>query len=233
MIGVILQPTYLPWLGYFEMLDACEIYMVYDHVQYVRKVYHNRNRIKGPNGEIILSIAVKKSPQKTCIHDIEISYDGGNPLAKHWESIQHAYQKAPYFEQYCDIFAQIFNGHYKTLIELTVKLIQTFCTVLGIDVQFVYSSDYERVNLQDTQTGRVVDLCIQAGIKTLYDAKGAEKFIEPYLFKEKKLEVKFQNYVHPEYHQQFGDFLPYMSVIDLIFNEGASSLNIIRQGAGR
>ena len=105
--------------------------------------------------------------------------------------------------------------------------------LLGIDVQFVYSSDYERVNLQDTKTGRVVDLCIQSGIKTLYDTKGAREFIDPSLFKDNNLEVKFQNYNHPEYHQQYGAFLPYMSVIDLIFNEGPNSLTIIRKGAGR
>ena len=120
-----------------------------------------------------------------------------------------------------------------TVLKLTVKLISTICTLLGIDVQFVYSSDYERVNLQDTKTGRVVDLCVQSGIKTLYDAKGAREFIDPSLFKDNNLEVKFQNYNHPEYHQQYGAFLPYMSVVDLLFNEGPKSLNIIRQGAGR
>jgi hypothetical protein len=100
-------------------------------------------------------------------------------------------------------------------------------------VQFVYSSDYERVNLQDTKTGRVVDLCIQSGIKMLYDTKGAGEFIDPSLFKDNNLEVKFQSYNHPEYHQQYGAFLPYMSVIDLIFNEGPNSLTIIQQGIGR
>jgi len=233
MNGVILQPTYLPWLGYFEMLDASEIYVIFDHVQYIRKVYHNRNRIKGPNGEIILSVPVKKAPRNTCIRDIQISYNNGNALPKHWKSIQHAYRKAPYFQQYIDTFAQIYSGQYQTLAELTVKLISTICTLLGIDVQFVYSSDYERFNSQNTKSGRVVDLCIQSGIKTLYDAKGAEEFIDPNPFKDNNLEVKFQNYDHPVYHQQYGAFLPYMSVIDLIFNEGPNSLTIIRQGAGR
>jgi hypothetical protein len=231
--GVILQPTYLPWLGYFEILDASEIYVIYDHVQYVRKSNHNRNRIKGPNGEIILSVPVKKAPQNTCIRDIEISYTNGNALLKHWKTIQNAYCKAPYFEQYHDTFAQIYSRQYQTLIKLTVKLISTICTLLGIDVQFVYSSDYERVNLQDTKTGRVVDLCIQSGIKMLYDTKGAGEFIDPSLFKDNNLEVKFQSYNHPEYHQQYGAFLPYMSVIDLIFNEGPNSLTIIQQGIGR
>jgi len=215
------------------MLDACEIYMVFDHVQYVRKVYHNRNRIKGPNGEIILSIPVKKSPQNTCISDIEISYDGNNALHKHWQSIQHSYRKAPYFEKYYDIFSEIYHVQYKTLMDLTVPLIKTFCNLLGIKIQFVYSSEYKKLKLQETKTGRVVDLCIQSGIKTLYDAKGAAEFIEPGLFKKNKLEVIFQDYKHPQYRQLHGSFIPNMSVLDLIFNEGPNSLSIIRRGSNR
>jgi hypothetical protein len=233
MNGTILQPAYLPWLGYFEMLDASELYVIFDHVQYIKKERHNRNKIKGPQGEIVLSIPVKKAPQKTSIRDIEISYDDGNHLLKHWKSIQHAYQKAPYFDQYHDAISQIYSTKHEKLMGLSVELIRAFCTLLRINVKFVYSSDYPQVHLQDTKTGRVIDLCIQSGIKLLYDAKGAEEFIDPDLFKTHKLEVKFHNYNHPEYRQQHGDFLPYMSVIDLLFNEGPNSLAVIRQGAGR
>ena len=233
MKGVILQPTYLPWLGYFEMLDASEIYVIYDDVQYVRKGYHNRNRIKGPNGEIILSIPVKKARQNTAIRDIEIANQGNNALHKHWQSIQHSYRKAPYFEKYSDTFSEIYNGHYKKLRDLTETLIKTFCTLLGIEIQFAYSSEYEKLQLQETKTGRVVDLCIQSGIKTLYDAKGAAEFIESGLFKKKKIEVIFQDYKHPQYRQLHGSFIPNMSVLDLIFNEGPNSLSIIRRGTNR
>ena len=77
-------------------------------IELYQKVFQNRNRIKGPNGEIILSIPVKKSPQNTCIRDIEISYDGNNALHKHWQSIQHSYRKAPYFEKYSDSIAVVY-----------------------------------------------------------------------------------------------------------------------------
>ena len=120
MKGTILQPTYLPWLGFFDMIDASDVFVVYDHAQFVKKSWHSRNRIKTNNGELMLSVPIKKTPQKTPICDIKINDQ--LTLLKHWKTIQHAYCRAPYFEQYNDIFAQTYSRQYQTLIKLTVKL---------------------------------------------------------------------------------------------------------------
>ena len=102
--GTVLQPTYLPWAGYFDMIDSTDIYVVFDHVQFERKSLQQINRIKGPNGEHWLTIPVQKVARDTPICDIRISYDQGDPLSKHWKAITSAYKKAPYFAEYRPFF---------------------------------------------------------------------------------------------------------------------------------
>ena len=100
MKGVILQPTYLPWLGYFEMIAAADIFIIYDHVQFVKKSWHHRNRIKGPNGEILLSVPIKKAPLNTPLSMTLLADGYEKTLHSHWASISHTYKKAKYFDDY-------------------------------------------------------------------------------------------------------------------------------------
>lgn len=130
MKGTILQPTYLPWLGYFDMIDVSDIYVVYDHVQFVKKSWHHRNRIKTTNGELMLTIPVKKSPQNTSINQIEIN--GQYKLKKHWKIITHSYGKSRYFDDYKNLFEEIYNKDYLLLEDLSVSIIKTICNILGI-----------------------------------------------------------------------------------------------------
>jgi len=230
MKGVILQPTYLPWMGYFEMIDSADIFVVFDHVQFVRKSWQQRNRIKGPNGEIMLTIPVKKMPRSTPICDMEISYDNNNPLENHWKVITHAYRKADYFEDYEEVFSQTYSGKHKKLGSLNVKIIETICHILGIKTKIIFSSELDLKDDSLGKTERIVNLCKKTGITYLYDAEGAKEFIDTSLFDKEGIQVKFQSYEHPVYSQLFGEFIPYLSVIDLLFNEGERALAIIRSG---
>ena len=109
MKGVILQPTYLPWMGYFELIDSSDIYIVFDHVQFERKSWQQKNRIKTSNGVVFLHVPVQKMLLKTPIYKIKVSYKQGNFLEKHWKSIELAYKKAPYFEEYKPLFEKIYS----------------------------------------------------------------------------------------------------------------------------
>ncbi len=230
MKGTILQPTYLPWIGYFEMIASTDIYIVFDHIQFVKKSWQHRNRIKTSNGVVLLTIPIKKSSRNTVICDILISYDNKNQLENHWRTISLTYKNAPYFDNYKDIFHQIYSQKYKFIKDLNVKIIKTTCEILDIKTKFIFSS---KLNLRDENMGKtekIVNLCKKMGITFLYDAKGAQEFIDTSLFHEENISIAFQNYEHPVYSQLFGEFVPYMSVIDLLFNEGPKSLNIIRKG---
>ncbi|MBI2054297.1 MAG: WbqC family protein [Candidatus Staskawiczbacteria bacterium] len=230
MKGTILQPTYLPWSGYFEMISACDAFVAFDHVQFERKSWQNRNRIKTANGIATLTVPVEKAPQTAKISEIKISYSQGNPLENHWKTISSAYKKSPYFEKYKPLFEKIYSKKYVLLRDLNMDLIKLICDILGIEKETILSSELNLKDEKIQRTEKVVNLCKKTGIDCLYDAKGAEELLEESLFEKENIKLEFQNFHHPEYSQLWGDFIPYLSTIDLIFNEGEKSLSIIKSG---
>jgi hypothetical protein len=217
-------------MGYFEMIDSADIFVVFDHVQFVKKSWHQRNRIKGPNGEILLTVPVRKMPRGSRICDIEISYEGSNPLEKHWKTISRSYSKSRCFRDYESVFAGIYSEHPRHLRDLNVRIITTICNLLGINTDIIFSSELKLVEENLDRSEKIVALCEKVGITYLYDAKGAQEFIKTSSFAKKNIEIAFQNYEHPQYNQLFDEFIPYLSVVDLLFNEGQNSLETIRSG---
>ena len=230
MNGSILQPTYLPWLGYFEMIASVDIFVIYDHVQFVKKSWHHRNYIKGPNGAILLSLPVKKSPLNTVLCDVEFASLYKKNLSDHWLSISHAYKKASYFDIYCQELHFLFSRNYLSLTELTTTFIKFFCKHLEISTRFITSSTLMLDESIENSSLKIVEICRKAGITNLYDASGAQKIIDTEIFYSSNIKIQFQQYDHPIYRQQFGKFIPYMSILDLMLNEGPSSLEVIKSG---
>ncbi len=211
------------------MIASSDIYIAFDSAQFTRKTFDHRNKIKTANGVIYLSVPVQKAPQKTRTCDIKISYGQGNPLEKHFKTIELAYKKAPYFEKYRSLFDEFYSKKYTLLRDLNVDMIKLICSILGIKTKIIFSSSLNDKNTGKTE--RVINLCKQAQITHLYDAEGAEEFLDKSLFKKEGILIDFQDFKHPEYPQLWGEFVPYLSVIDLIFNQGDKSLSIIRSGA--
>ena len=228
MKGTILQPTFLPWMGYFQLIDMAELFVVFDHVQFVKKSFHHRNKIKTSAGLTLLSVPTKKAPRSTPISEIEIAYDRGNVQAKHWKTIEQAYKNTPYFSDYKLRLEEIFENDFRLLRDLNVSLIQSICDILGIETRFQYSSllGLEESDLNTTE--KVVNLCQKVGIDYLHDTAGAEEVLETSLFAPAKIEVEYQSFEHPVYRQQYGEFISHMCVLDLIFNVGSEALTLIR-----
>ena len=230
MKGVILQPTYLPWSGYFELINSSDIYVVFDHVQFERKSWQQKNRIKTANGPIFLHVPVQKMPLKTPICKIKISYEAGNFLEKHFKSIEQAYKRAPYFEKYRRDFENIYSKKHLLLRDLNVEIIKFICDILGIKKNIVFSSE---LNLNDegmAKTEKIVNICMKLGITEFYEPRGCKTLFDESLFEKERISIDFQNFTHPEYPQLWGEFIPYISVVDLIFNQGDKSLDIIKSG---
>ncbi|MFA6387239.1 MAG: WbqC family protein [Candidatus Paceibacterota bacterium] len=230
MKGTILQPTYLPWLGYFEMIGHSDVFVVFDHVQFERKSWQQRNRIKTANGVVSLTVPVEKMPREAKISEIKISYERSNPLERHWKTIELAYKKAPYFKIYKPFFEEVYSKRHVLLRDLNIEIIILICNILGIGPKIVFSSDLALKDDNLAKTEKVVNLCKNQGITQLYDAGGAEEILDKSLFEKENIEITFQNFQHPEYPQLWGEFAPYLSVIDLIFNQGDKSFSIIKSG---
>lgn len=223
----ILQPGYLPWLGFFEQMNHDDIFVYYDDVQFEKKGWANRNRIKTPNGVLLLTVPVQV---KGCYFQEIRETRIDNAVAwqkKHLESIRHSYGKSPYFNEYApDLFALI-NRHHEFLLDLDLELLDWFREILGIKTPTVLSSE---LGVSGKSTERLLAITQHLGGTVCYEGAAGRNYIDPNLFAAASIQLLYQDYKHPVYPQMHGDFVSHLSVVDLLFNCGLESLNIIKKG---
>jgi hypothetical protein len=225
----IMQPTYIPWLGYFNLIESSDIFVFLDSVQFDKRSWQQRNRIKTPNGELMLTVPVLtkgRFKQKICNVEIDPSQ---NFAKKHSNSICSNYKKSKYYELYFKEHEDIYNSKINKLSNLNIRLIKWLSLKLRINTQFVLSS---QLDVQGTKSELLFNICNILNADNYISPPGSKDYIdENNLFSKNGIKLSYQNYVHPNYNQLFGEFMPYMSVIDLLFNEGNKSLEIIKRGS--
>jgi len=224
MILTAHQPVYLPWLGLFHKIAIADLFCFFDIVQYQRKDYNNRNKIKTSNDELWLSVPVEsKGHLNKNVSDILIVQD--NWAKKHLKSIELNYKKAPFFQNYFpELKSILINESQKSLGNLNLKLLEYFMECLSINTPIVKASDY---SFDGIGSDLVLDMCIKLDADSYIFGEQGKNYANIDAFKEKKIMVEFQNYIHPTYKQVGRKFLPYMSVVDLLFNEGDNSYEIL------
>lgn len=223
-----MQPTFLPWLGYFALIDRVDTFVFLDSVQFEKRSWQQRNRIKTPQGEHWLTIPVSsKHKFHQIIHDVKI-VNVHQCYKKHIRTIDFTYRKAPY---YSEIRELIFSpAHYATeyLFELNITLIYAIRQYLGLHANFINSSSLNVTGKKDTLLAAI---CQQLSATTYISPPGSENYLKgSEAFNENQITIQYNTYNHPQYSQLHGKFIPYLSVIDLLFNEGPDSMSIIRQG---
>jgi len=219
---VILQPSYLPWLGFFDQLYQSDVFVVYDDVQYDKNGWRNRNRIKTERGAQWLTVPVyiKNKPK---INEVMIDNKNDWPQ-KHLQAIKTNYGKSPYFKKYYDGFSQILLKKHERLLDLNLELIEFFAKELGIEREICLSS---KLNVGGEKISRLINICKHLGADRFFEGAAGKNYIQKEEFDKSGVRIDFQDYQHPVYRQLFGDFAPYLSIIDLLFNEGENSLKII------
>ncbi len=224
----VMQPTYLPWMGYFDLIDQADIFVLYDDVDFSKQSWQQRNRIKTSSGVQWLTVPVLskgKSGQRIC--DVEIN-PRSNDLVKHVKTIQQAYSKAAFQKTYMDELSALLSGTYVFLAELNIVLIQWFCDKLGIKTPLMRSSE---LNLEGARVERLIHLCRAVHGTRYLSTPGSKVYIdENNLFEPNRIDLVYHRFTHPVYRQLHGEFVPYLSVLDLLLNEGELSLAIIRSG---
>jgi hypothetical protein len=227
MILTAHQPVYLPWLGLFHKIALADMFISFDQVQYQPKDWNNRNKIKTPQGEIWLSVPVlRKGYLDKTISDIEIN--NAEPWArKHWRSMKIFYAKAPYFSRYSDFFEDTYNRQWITLVELNTYMLRWFLETLNIPVPIHSAGEW---HFKGEKSELVLDMCKQVGASDyIFGALGRD-YAELDAFKMAGITAHFQDYIHPVYQQLHGDFMPYLSIVDLLFNCGDESRDILLSG---
>ena len=227
MILTAHQPVYLPWLGLFHKIALADKFVFFDQVQYVPKDWISRNQIKTQNGPVMLTVPVlRKGYLNKKIAEIEVNNDV--PWArKHWKTILLSYGKSQYFKQYVDFFEDIYSRKWDLLADLNLYMLKWFLQTLGINVPVERAGEY---NFEGSKSALVLDMCLKLGAEIyIFGALGRD-YVDVDAFLKAGVQPIFQSYRHPVYKQLHGDFLPYMSIIDLLFNEGPNSLDILMSG---
>lgn len=219
----VLQPSYLPWLGFFEQLMSVDTFVIYDDAQYTKNDWRNRNRLKTKDGFLWLSIPVKGSIHSQ-IRDIRID-ESKNWQDKHQKTITQLYSKSPYFEEVSALFSPLWNRRYEFLMDAAMDSIRIVAEYLNIETKIVYSSEIGAVG---DKNEKLVNICKIFNARNYYSGLSAQNYLNVELFERNGIEVAFQHYPHPVYPQKHGDFISHLSVMDLLFNCGKKSKQIIK-----
>jgi hypothetical protein len=221
----ILQPGYLPWLGFFEQLKRSDIFVIYDDVQYDKNSWRNRNRIKTPQGIQWLSVPVKvKFTERPSIFEVKID-NNLNWQKKHLLSLKQSYSKAPYFNEYFKICEEAFQRNWEYLIDIDLWFIMKISECLGIDTAKIKRSS--QLDVSGDRIERLIALCKLFKADIFYEGFSGKEYINELEFAKQGIKVVFQEYNHPEYPQLYGRFIPYLSTLDLLFNCGPKSMEIL------
>lgn len=224
MIVAVHQPQYLPWLGYFDKIDKADVFVLLDTVQFKKNEWQNRNKIKTAQGWQWLTVPVLyRYPQ--LIHEVTIN-DNVNWQHKHRQAMVSNYKRAPYYEMLEDFLEGIFSHSWQSISQLNGEVVRRLATILGIDTPIYVASDLGEFPQDPDERLIAITKHFDAG--TYLAGMGGRGYMNLDIYDKDGIEVIFQDFKHPVYHQLFGDFEPFMSVIDLIFNHGDNSLTILR-----
>ncbi|HEX3559061.1 MAG TPA: WbqC family protein [Pyrinomonadaceae bacterium] len=222
----IVQSNYIPWKGYFDLINLVDEFILFDDMQYTRRDWRNRNVIKSPNGLTWLTIPVQvKGKYFQKIKDTVISDPEWN--RNHWKSIVHGYNKARYFSAYREPFEDLYLGIDESFLSrINYRFLTLICRLLGIETKISWSMDY---HLAEGKTERLVDLCKRAGAQEYISGPAAGDYIDESLFRREGIALRYMDYSgYPEYDQLFPPFEHGVSILDLIFNEGPDATRYMK-----
>ena len=224
----IMQPTYLPWLGYFGLMKSVDLFILLDSVQFTRRSWQQRNQIKSAKDSIWLTVPVlSKGKRDQLISEVEIDQSRDFPQG-HQRALELNYKKAPHFDAYMPQLQNLLGADNRYLSNLNIDLINYLRDALGITTPMRRASEFEAVG---TKADLLASLCEQVGATEYISPPGSKDYLDQSdAFAKLGIPLRYFNFMHPEYPQRFGDFLPYMSVVDLLFNCGSESMQVIEKG---
>jgi hypothetical protein len=223
----ILQSSYIPWRGYFDLVGSVDEFIFYDDVQYTTRDWRNRNRIKTPQGLLWLTIPVGSSVHRA-IRDVTITKPGTGMA--HWQRLRANYGRAACYEEVAGWLQSLYcEEEWTSLSAVNERFVRAICQRLGITTRLSRSSDY---TLEHGRTERLVSICGQAGASTYVSGPSARAYLDTTAFERAGMDVSWFEYPdYPEHPQLWGPFVGNLSILDLLFNCGAEAPRYMRLGA--
>jgi len=233
----ICQPHYLPWIGYFEMIDRVDVFVFLDDVQFIKREWKNRNRIRKSarsQEALWLTVPINRCTQR-CRLDRTFPADHGRWHVSHVRSMKHTYSHAPKFDTVSEkLFEAMRPGRGESLADMNIRSTIRICELLGIETKLMRSSQMNAVGVKGD---KLLCICSMLGINHYLANDRSEQYLDLGLFVDAGVAVEFQRYVHPVYGQWHRSvrlpFLSHLSIVDLLFNHGAASLDILRSDRGK
>lgn len=216
----ILQSNYIPWKGYFDMINMVDEFVLYDDMQFTKRDWRNRNIIKKFKGTQWLSIPViTKGRFEQKIKDTEVVSSGW--VKEHWKALQYNYARAAYFEEYAVIIQELYRKceEEKYISNINYIFIKGICDILGIKTKISWSSEYD---IGEGKTEKLVNICKQAKADEYISGPAAQNYIDKQIFDKADIILTYMDYSnYPEYPQLHGEFVHAVTILDMIFNLGS------------
>jgi hypothetical protein len=221
------QPQYLPWLGYFDKMDRVDCFVLLDSVQFKKNEWQNRNRIKSASGWQWLTVpVVHRFSQR--ISEVRI-HNATRWWRKHLQTLTVNYASAPDFDFHRPFFEALYAREWIWLLDLALEALGYLADALGIRAKLVLASSLALPESANA-TGRLVAICQALGAETYLSGPGGAGYLDLERFGEAGIRVEFQAFECRPYPQRFGAFEPGLSLVDLLFNCGPQSLEVLRRG---
>lgn len=230
MILSVHQPQYIPWLGYFDKIAKSECFVFLDEVQYKPREFQNRNKIRTKSGWLWLTVPViSKGEGRQKISAVMI--DNELPWQrKHLGSLKAWYANAKYFDKHLAFFEEVYSRTWEKLVDLNVYIINYVLEQLSITTPIYFESE---LGIAGTKTKRIIEICQRLKADTYLSGIGGKGYLQEEMFKDAGIKLVYQDFLHPVYQQQFAkdvfDFMPNLSIIDLLFNEGQKAREILEK----
>ncbi len=230
----IIQSNYIPWKGFFDLIGRCDEYVIFDRVQYARRHWHNRNRIKTANGVAWLTIPVASRGRfEQPIDEVEIEKNGAGKhwAEKHWRALELAYKRAPFFDALAPDVKKLYEraGPLTRLTEVNEIFLRGIAGLLGLQTRFTRDTAYPSSR---AKTGRLLDIATAAGADIYLSGPSARDYFDEAMFRAAGISTEWMSYDgYKEYPQLHGGFEHAVTVLDLLFNTGPQAPRYLQRSA--
>jgi hypothetical protein len=232
MIVAIHQPHYLAWLGYLHRVAQVDLFIVLDHVQFERRNYQNRSRIRLDGEARWLTVPVVQRSQKERIIDKQVDNGGTRSWGPiHLSTLRHAYRDAEYFKTYAGALGELLRARWERLVELDRAMLDFLCDAFEIGTPIARSSE---LGVEGAKSDLMLNLCRAAGADALLAGFGGSRgYLDVDAFAREGVRIKWHDFRHPTYRQCGRQpFIPGLAAIDLLFNCGPQSRAVLMKDAG-
>ena len=220
----MLQPNYIPWKGVFDIIDRVDTFVFYDDVQYTKRDWRNRNKIKTPQGDQWLSVPVKAS-RNQLISEVLIDTET-DWQKKHLKTLTLNYKKSPFFKEYDYLLEEIYEKKtWKNISELNIFATKILAKSLDISTNWINASDLQVSGGKDGE--KVIKICKQFSANYFLNGPSSKSFMDDHKFKDANIELAFMDYQYTEYDQLYPPFSHFVTVLDVIFNCGPDARKYI------